>query len=207
MATAAPASRHTQAAARSSRPPRVLRTPDRGQATTWSPRASSGRPQRHRAGARGSGSRKRRRNKTRKSAESRASSDATGRTVSNLAAKGPDCEPRSASSAGPTARRCSAAARSSRALRRGAARPANAPGACSAALRKPRPPSRRTSCATRATAGGDGDDPSASNNALRAESTRASCASANSRVSQGASVCNANWVRGATVYRSRSHET
>ena len=114
MATAAPASRQTRAAARSSGPPRALRTPDRGQAAMWSPTASSGRPQRHRAGARGKGSRKRRRSRTRKRAESRASSGPTGRTVSNLAAKGPHCESRSASSAGPTARRCSAEARSSR---------------------------------------------------------------------------------------------
>ena len=110
----APASRQTRAAARSSGPPRARRTPDRGQAATWSPTASSGRPLRHRAGARGRGSRKRRRSRTRKSAESRASSGATGRTLSNLAAQGPDCESRSANSVSPTAQRCSAEARSSR---------------------------------------------------------------------------------------------
>ena len=74
----APASRQTRAAARSSGPPRALRTPDRGQAATWSPTASSGRPLRHRAGARGRGSRKRRRSRTRKSAESRANGEQPG---------------------------------------------------------------------------------------------------------------------------------
>ena len=67
----------------------TLRTPDRGQAATWSPQqvdAHSRIAQEQVA----EGSRKRRRSRTRKSAESRASSGATGRTVSNLAAKKPD---------------------------------------------------------------------------------------------------------------------
>ena len=47
IATVAPASRHTLAAARSSGPPRERNTPERGQAATWSPKASCGWPHRH----------------------------------------------------------------------------------------------------------------------------------------------------------------
>ena len=173
---------------------------------------------------------------TRKGAESTASSGAVGRTVRTLAANGPHCESRSASSAGPTLWRCSAKATSSRAREAGRCQPrkatsgsassAGCAGACwgksaHRGMRKPAAastsvaasrsrigvPRRKASSATREAAGGSEERSSAQSNALKVSSTAASCATANSRVSPGTSVRNANWARGAAVYNSNSHAT
>ena len=53
------------------------------------------------------------------------------------------------------------------------------------ACNAPTPPRRRASCATRAAAGGNRAGLSASNNALKAVSTRASCVRPNSRIRRG----------------------
>ena len=66
VVTRAPASRHTLAAARSSGPPRLRRTPDWAQAARWSPRESKVRQHRQVRANSGRGSRSRRRRRIRK---------------------------------------------------------------------------------------------------------------------------------------------
>ena len=66
VVTRAPASRHTLAAARSSGPPRLRRTPDWAQAARWSPRESKVRRHRQVRANSGRGSRSRPRRRIRK---------------------------------------------------------------------------------------------------------------------------------------------
>ena len=64
--------------------------------------------------------------------------------------------------------------------------------ACIVALRRPRPPWRKASCTTQEAAGERAEGSSAHSKALKASRIAAACAAANSRVSLGAGVRNAN---------------